>query len=268
MAAAADKYDLYRRAVQSPDSEIDFVDETFQALRSRKASRLREDFCAAGATACEWIRRRKANTAVGLDIDPVPLAWGQAHTIGKLTQPERRRIELRQASVLESNSDLVGAFDIVLAMNFSYWTFTRRSVLLEYFRLARAALVRDGIFFLDFMGGSEAHLEVRERRNLGRAGRAFTYIWDQQRFNPITADFCAAIHFKFPDGSRLKNAFVYRWRLWGIAEIRDALAEAGFSRSTVYWEGDDGKGGGNGDFKPTEEGEACAGYIGYIAAER
>ena len=85
MARLADVYDLYQRAVQSVDTEIDFVDEAFTALRGRKASRLCEDFCAAANTACEWVRRRPGNTAVGLDIDPVPLAWGMRHNVARLS---------------------------------------------------------------------------------------------------------------------------------------------------------------------------------------
>ena len=40
-------------------------------------------------------------------------------------------------------------------------------------------------------------------------------------------------------GSKLKDAFIYKWRLWSIPEVRELLAEAGFSRSEVYWEGED-----------------------------
>lgn len=267
MARLADRYDLYQRAVQSPDAEIDFVDQTFRALRGRKAASLREDFCGAAATACEWVRRRPGNTAVGVDYDPVPLRWGEEHNLAKLKPGQRDRVDLRRADVTDPGAADARAFDTILAMNFSYWCFKRRNDLLGYFRLVRAALVTDGVFFLDYMGGSDAHRELRERRKLGRGRRAFTYIWDQQHFNPITADFRSAIHFTFPDGSRLKNAFLYEWRLWGLPEIRDALADAGFSRTVVYWEGDDNKGGGDGNFTATEAGEACPGYIGYISAE-
>ena len=50
------------------------------------------------------------------------------------------------------------------------------------------------------------------------------------------------IHFEFTNGSRLKRAFTYEWRLWTLPEIRELLGEAGFSRSTVYWEDRDADG--------------------------
>ena len=77
------------------------------------------------------------------------------------------------------------------------------------------------------------------------------------------------IHFAFPDGSRLKKAFTYDWRLWTLPEIRELLDEAGFSRITVYWEGIDKKTGeGNGKYKPATVGEADPGWIVFITAEK
>jgi hypothetical protein len=36
--------------------------------------------------------------------------------------------------------------------------------------------------------------------------------------------------------AEMPRAFVYRWRLWGLAELREAMAEAGFSDIAVYKE--------------------------------
>ena len=52
--------------------------------------------------------------------------------------------------------------------------------------------------------------------------------------------------------------------MWTIPEIREAMEDAGFSRSIVYWEGDDGEGGGNGIFSPTEKDENCKVWICYV----
>ena len=62
-------------------------------------------------------------------------------------------------------------------------------------------------------------------------------IWDQKAYNPINGDMLCHIHFSFPDGSKIKKAFTYDWRLWTLPEIRELLLEAGFQRATVYWEG-------------------------------
>jgi SAM-dependent methyltransferase len=269
-ARAADRYDLYQRSVQCVEAEIGFVDHVFRKLRGRRATLLREDFCGTGNTSCEWVRRRRANRAVGLDIDPGPMAWGLKHNLAALTEDQRSRIDLRKSDVL--HGDRSGEkFDAVLAMNFSYWCFKTRPTMLEYFGAVRRSLAPDGVFFLDFYGGSDAMKELQERRRVAADRKAgspgFTYIWDQERYDPITGDIRCSIHFRFADGSEIKRAFRYDWRLWTLPELCDILADAGFARSTVYWEGDDGKGGGNGVFRPARHGEACAAYIAYVVAE-
>jgi hypothetical protein len=77
------------------------------------------------------------------------------------------------------------------------------------------------------------------------------------------------IHFRFPDGSELRKAFTYDWRLWTLAEIQETLIEAGFVRPAVYWEGTVKKTGeGDGVFRRKTVGEACGGWIAYIVAEK
>ena len=280
LASRADLHDLYQRAVQCPESEIDFVDATFTQLRNRTAARLREDFCGTANTACEWIRRRATNIAIGFDLDDPTLDWGRRYNVARLKPAQRERIDLRHSDVLAAHPDLRGTLDIVLAMNFSFWIFKERATLLAYFKRVREDLAPDGVFFLDFYGGYEALRTMKEKRPVPRAvtGQAehsvcgfnhpFTYIWDQHDYNPITGDLTCKIHFLFKDGSKIRDAFIYNWRLWGLRETRDLLEEAGFKKTTVYWEGDDGDGGGDGEFKPTEQGEACAGWIAYLSAEK
>lgn len=270
MSSRADRHDLYQRAVQCVEAEIDFVDAQFKRLRKRTAVRLREDFCGTANTSCEWVRRRATNSAVGLDLDPEPLAWGAANNVSKLTPSQRERTRLEQGNVLDDHSNDLGHFDIVLAMNFSYWCMKERAKLLHYFRRVRESLAEGGVFFLDFYGGPDAIRVLKERRPIGRkdARNSFTYVWDQAEYDPISSDCTCYIHFRFPDGSRIDRAFSYHWRVWTIREIREVLQEAGFARSTVYWEGDDGEGGGNGVFTAAETGEACPSYVCYISAER
>ena len=134
----------------------------------------------------------------------------------------------------------------------------------RYFRRVRESLRPGGLFFLDGYGGADAHREGRERTK----NEGFTYIWEQAAFNPINHDMLCHIHFKFPDGSRIQRAFSYSWRLWSLPEIRELLREAGFSRSTVYWQGtDEETGEGDGVFEPTEAGEADDAWIVYMVAE-
>jgi hypothetical protein len=56
--------------------------------------------------------------------------------------------------------------------------------------------------------------------------------------------------------------------MWTLPEILEMLAEVGFKNPTVYWEGTDKDGDGNGVFKPETHGEADAGWIAYLVAEK
>ncbi|QOJ01862.1 MAG: class I SAM-dependent methyltransferase [Phycisphaeraceae bacterium] len=262
-ARTADPRALYEAAVQCVEAEIDFVDRRFKSLRGRLASRLREDFCATAATSCEWVKRRPTNTAVAVDIDPEPLAWSRVNHLARLPEDARGRVTLLRRDVRDVGPG-GDAMDMILACNFSYWIFHTRDALRGYFESVRRSLVTDGVFFLDFFGGWEASKVQIERRRC----RGFTYVWEHESYNPLTGDMTCHIHFEFPDKTKLRKAFTYQWRLWTLAEVRELLTEAGFSRVTVYWEGDDPKGGGNGIFKPTTTGESCPSWIAWISAEK
>lgn len=261
------------------EAEIDFVDRVYKKLRGKHATLLREDFCGTANTSCEWVRRRKGNIAVSLDIDPVPMEWGRKHNLSQLTDDQRGRLHLRRQDVLNAGryTDADGrarGFDAVLAMNFSFWCFKERATLLRYFKAVHASLDAKGIFFMDFYGGSDSMRELEETRRIparpggGHGSPGFTYVWEHHKYDPITGDIVCYIHFRFADGSEQKRAFKYDWRLWTIPETRDVLHDAGFKRVTVYWEGDDDKGGGNGIFRAAKHGEACPSFIAYITAEK
>ncbi|MCW5757209.1 MAG: class I SAM-dependent methyltransferase [Phycisphaeraceae bacterium] len=261
-AATADRHDLYTAAVQNVAAEIDFVDQTYKTLRGQYATRLREDFCGTAQTCAEWVRRRPGNVAVGLDLDEPTLQWGREKVMSRLTEEQQARVILKNRDVRDPGRK-ARDMDLILAMNFSSNALMARSDMLAYFKAIRKSLAPGGLFIMDCYGGSESLLEQEERR----ACKGFTYVWDQVHYNPIDATLDTAIHFEFKDGTSIRNAFTYHWRLWTLAELRDVLADAGFARSTVYWEGDDGKGGGDGVFKPAARGDACASWIAYIVAE-
>ncbi len=270
MALTADRHTLYERAVQAVDAEIDFIDDAFRKLRGRRARRLREDFCGTANTSCEWVRRRPTNTAIGLDLDQATLDWGAQHHVRRLRRAQRSRVTLLNRNVLRPGAG-TASMDCVLAMNFSWWVFQERATLKKYFSSVRRSLVRDGVFFLDIYGGWETYKEQTEHRPIfggHRSSRGFTYVWQQEAFDPVTNRTRCHISFRLRDGSRVKRAFSYDWRVWSIPETRDVLLDAGFKRVTVYWEGDDGKGSGNGDFQPATTGECCPSFIAYIAAEK
>ncbi len=265
VAQTADRHRLYERAVQNPRAEVDFVDRTYRQLRGRSARWLREDFCGTAAVCCEWVRRRKTNRAIGVDLDPEVLGWGRRHNLAVLSETQRVRIQLLEQDVL---TPATRPLDLVLAMNFSYWLLAGRAALRDYFAQVRAALAPDGVFFLDAYGGYDSYRLIIEERaledpDLGR----FVYQWEQALYDPVSGRLVCHIHFNFEDGSRLERAFSYDWRLWSLPEIREMLAEAGFSRVLVYWQGWDADGRPDGRFEPVESGEPDAGWIAYLSAE-
>jgi cyclopropane fatty-acyl-phospholipid synthase-like methyltransferase len=265
IAETADRHRLYELSVQCSEAEIDFVDDTFKKLRGRRARLLREDFCGTANVCCEWVRRRKFNRAIGVDLDGSVLEWGRSHQLAALKSSERKRITLLEENVLSVKTEPA---EIISAMNFSYWLFKERKQLKRYFKRVYNQLADDGILFMDAYGGYDSYKEIEEEREIEDGDTTFTYIWEQAKYEPISGNLICHIHFDFEDGSRLERAFSYDWRLWSLPEVRELLDEAGFRKVTVYWQGFDKDGEPDGEFVPVDEGEADAGWICYITAEK
>jgi hypothetical protein len=168
------------------------------------------------------------------------------------------------------------AVEVLAALNFSYCVFKTRQELRGYFRAVRAALKPRGLFFLDVYGGTQAIIEDTERRRIpasrafdGTRIPAFTYVWEQARFNPVDHHTVCVIHFHLPNGVRLRRAFRYDWRLWTMPELRELLAEAGFARSEVYVEGwDDETDEADGVYRRRVRFENQSGWVGYVVGMR
>ncbi len=235
-AKTANPLRLYERSVQAPDVDTAFMAKYYEKLIGKPARRFREDFCGTAQLACHWVARHRKNRAIGIDLDGPTLAFGTEHNIGALSEEERKRVELIQADVRKIEKPRA---EIICALNFSYSFFTTRKDLGAYFAHARHCLARDGVLFLDAWGGSEVQTEQEEERDIN----GFTYVWDQHKFDPITHAMECRIHFDFEDGSRLRNAFVYKWRLWTLPELQELLIEAGFRDVHVLWEGTSKKSG-------------------------
>lgn len=261
MAELADKHDLYEQSVQDTEFEYDFVNTSYQRIRHKKAKLIREDFCGTAKMCCEWVSHRPENRAIGVDLESSVLNWGREHNLSQINEEQRSRIELIQGNVLNVDTPPV---DIVLAMNFSYFIFKDRQTMKGYFKGVYDSLAADGVMFLDAFGGYEAYREMEELTE----EEDFDYVWDQDYYNPITGDIRCYIHFDFPDGSRIEKAFSYEWRLWSLPEIKELLLEAGFAEVTIYWEGSDDEGEGDGNFTPTTQGEADQSWICYISAQK
>jgi len=259
-AATADKYRLYEDSVQNPEAEVEFIDRVYTDEFGRLPRDLREDFCGTLNLGCRWVSERPDNTALGVDLDQATLDWGREHNVRPLGDGAARVTMIRD-DVRNISQPPV---DVLAATNFSWWGFHTHDDLLGYFRNCRRSLREDGLLMLDIYGGPEAQVlqfEEREYEN-------FTYIWDQDVFNPLTHEYRCKIHFRFPDGSELRNAFEYHWRLWTVPEVRELLRESGFRKVEVFWEGADDEGEPDGDFRVSEEGDTSPAWVAYIAAFR
>lgn len=259
-ASNSDINELYELSVQEPEAECDLIDQVWSELRTRRCLHIREDFCGTAAMSMAWVKHRPENTAIGVDIDASVLDWARKRLPDRLTPEQTRRLRLIEGDVRTTPTE---PMDSICAMNFSYYLLRTREELRKYFKVAHSHLVDDGMFLLDAYGGSEAFEELEEDRHLD----GFTYIWDQNSYDPISGEAINYIHFKFPDGSKIRKAFEYHWRLWTLPEIREVLYEAGFADVQVYWEGtDEQTEEGNGEWSRAERGEACEGWVAYLVA--
>ena len=228
-ARTADKHVLYQLSVQDAKVEVDFIDAVFRSLYKVRPASLLEDFCGTALICSEWVRRSKDRAATGVDIDPKVLAWGKRHNVARLEDAAERVTLLRQ----DVRDPVRAKFDVVCAFNFSYWVFRTRDEMRNYFRHVRSLLKKRSMFVLDAYGGWEAQQPMQERR---RIKGGFTYVWDQNQFDPIGHEVVNYIHFEFKDGSKQRRAFSYHWRFWTLPELAELLREAGFRDVDVWWD--------------------------------
>lgn len=266
LAAKADKFLCYQKSVQSPEHEVEFFDQAFREEFGRKPKTLREDFCGTFSVCCEWVKLGRGRTATGVDLDPDPLKWGKNNNLSKLSKHQQERVTILEQDVRKRNRPRV---EVLAAQNFSFWIFKTREEVIEYFRVAHANMADESVMIMDMMGGGACIEEgLVDKRRIKKGKNGFRYHWEQASFNPVTADCCYHISFKFNDGSKLKRAFTYEWRFWSIPEVREMLEEAGFSDSYVYFDEEDENGDDTGEWVRTEEYPSHASWIGYIVAVR
>ncbi|RPJ45204.1 MAG: class I SAM-dependent methyltransferase, partial [Candidatus Latescibacterota bacterium] len=147
-AGPADKHRLYEMSVQDPSEEIRFIRRVYRKRFGSYPSLLREDFCGTAAVCCRWATISPRNRAVGIDLNHSIISWARRHHLHAIGTAADR-VRLVRGDVLRPP-----AFrpHVVVAMNFSYFTFKERSVLLSYLSGVRRALLPKGILVLDIYG--------------------------------------------------------------------------------------------------------------------
>lgn len=249
-AKSADIHQLYEVSVQQPQVMIGFIEELFDFIERPEPKVLREDFCGTAQLASMWVASESGREAIGVDIDAEVLAYAE----------EKNRVPLGEIAgllklVRGDVFEVTEKADVLLSLNFSHFIYKTRSELMTYLKHAKSCLNDGGMLILDAFGGPGSISPCEDERNFS----SFTYIWEQGNYNPLTNEIDCHIHFKFSNGTTIRNAFNYDWRMWSLAEITELLEEIGFCDVTVYFESEDG-------FIGDPEAIDCDAWVAYIVA--
>jgi len=259
-----DKYYYYHASVQSPDEDVQFLKRVYNEYNNNQEPNrlvMREDFCSTFAITCEWAKLGDKYIGHGIDLEDETLDYGRENYLSKLSDVEQKRVHLKLQDVLEPG---MPEADLVCALNFSYFIFKDRAVLKKYFENVHKTLNPNGVFVIDCFGGSKCYEPNEEETEHDD----FSYFWDQDSFDPVSNNGMFYIHFQRSGEKKREKCFEYDWRMWSIPEIKDIMGEVGFKDVSVYWEGTDEDGDGDGEFTKAEVGEDCESWICYISAKK
>jgi len=229
-----DRHDCYELCVQSPRHVAAFL----RAVHGTQPCTLREDFCGTAALSRRWVEDGvkeglRAN-AIAVDLDSSCLNRA----------PANAAIELVNGDSTRPDSGMQGC-DVVFVGNFSIGYLHSRGELLAYLNLSHQRLQKGnsgfggGVFVCDTYGGASAFkLGSLTRKHPSRTGEIIHYHWAHEEADPLTGMVTNSISFKVERNGEivqeLPRAFVYRWRLWSIAELRETMKEVGFVSTEVY----------------------------------
>ncbi|KAJ2451121.1 hypothetical protein EV183_003805 [Coemansia sp. RSA 2336] len=248
MAELADKHQLYMQAVQNPRKEVKNIDVIYRTLSSRllhsidrtlihkhrHAVTLREDFCGTAILCAEWVRSSPLSDrrAYGVDIDPSVIEYANSHVVSNLN--DESLVQLVCGDVLEAGCHSkyeLPPVDVIAAFNFALCYFHKRCDLVSYLKHCYDNLNDFGMLFCDIFGGTESNQsQVNRVRDLG----SFKYLFRQHSFDLESNTVIFSLSFKMKDGSMLKDCFSYRFRIYSLCEIREAMLEAGFDKVSIW----------------------------------
>lgn len=264
------RHALYELCVQSPTHVAGFL----HAAHGGEPAVLGEDFAGTAALSRVWCAARPGRRAVAVDLDAGALAYGNEaagvtkiaadvmacdepadvvwvgnfsigywHTRAALVAYLRhvlgRLRRGRAGGEGEEGSRRVGSVSRPTPDGGSESRPTQND------RPAR------GLFVCDTYGGESAFATGVVHRDHWIAGdglpaalephrgKRVRYTWEQRDADPTTGMVTDVLHFMIIDADgtiddELDEAFVYRWRLWSVPELRDAMLEAGFASTEVY----------------------------------
>ncbi len=218
-----DRHALYQLCAQSPTRDV----KVLAAIHAHKPRTLGEDFCGTAALSSAWVELSSRHRAIAVDHDAATLARSTPHPRIKLIHADARRPR--------------DPTDLIAVLNFSICELHDRATLIAYLRHARRRLTPSprACFVCDIYGGSDAFFTGSiHQKFTGPSGQRIRYSWEQRTADPLTGRVINAMHFdvrhKGAAPFAFHDAFVYDWRLWSVPELRDALRDAGFTRTEVF----------------------------------
>lgn len=199
-----------------------------RAIHGGAPAVLGEDFAGTAALSYLWADARPENRAIAVDLDESAL----------MRRPDHPRVKRILGDVRTATTPAEHPCDVLFVGNFSIGYLHTRAELVAYLRHARERLTPGGVFVCDTYGGESAFLTGHVHRDHFADGRRVRYTWEQRDANPLTGMVTDVLHFQVDRAGvvelELPDAFIYRWRLWSVPELADAMAEAGFREVEVY----------------------------------
>ena len=227
------RHDLYELCVVSPSHLVPLLIAVHGGDGHRAPKHLAEDFAGTACLCNRWVSDVPGGTSTGIDLDAETLHYhspieGVTKIVG----------DVLDAAGLDPTKA-----DIVHAGNFSIGYMHTRDDLVRYMILARKRLAPGGVFLCDTYGGESTFITGTVHRDHPipegpHKGKRVRYTWEQRDADPLTGMVTNVLHFRIEHRGVIEeeyfDAFTYRWRLWSVPELRDAMLEAGFTRTDVY----------------------------------
>lgn len=250
-----DRFECYELCVQSPRHVVGFLRALFLAENGSDPAILGEDFSGTCAVSRRWCKELEDARSVCVDLDAEALAWARARAAEDAVA---NRIDFVREDCFADPLPASAASprtapgrdapcDVCFVGNFSIGYAHDRPTLVRYLARTRERLLAarhgfsGGVFACDTYGGAGAFaLGGIERTHPGRRGEVIRYAWAHEHADPATGMVANSISLRVErDGdiiAQYPRAFEYHWRLWSIPELREAMLEAGFERTSVYLE--------------------------------
>jgi SAM-dependent methyltransferase len=248
-------------------AEAAFLSRAYRHYFTNEPSLLREDFAGTAAVASAWVEMGPDHQAMAVEAHGPTLRRAQ-RTAEKELGDAVQDLHLVEADVLSVEGPKV---DVTCALNFSTFIYHHRGDLKRYFQSARRGLKRNGLLVVDAYGGPGAMRVGTQTRSIPPETEqpGVTYHWEQRSFDPVTHRAECRIHFDLADGRRLESAFIYRWRLWTLAELIEVMLETGFKTAEAWCDRiDPASGMSDGRYRRVRRMPAREDWVAYVVGAR